>query len=371
MRRCVRCVMDTSDPNIGFDSNGVCNHCTRAELLLRSLPQTDVEVDARLDRLRERVLGASRCGGYDCVIGMSGGIDSAYVALLASRLGLRALAVHFDNGWNSEVAVGNIEAACTKLGFDLETYVVNWNEFRDLQRSFLRASVIDIELVTDHAIFAVMHRLAKDRGVKFVLSGTNIATESVMPDAWVWPKQDWRNIRAIQKRFGTVPLMTFPHDSILTFGMMRALNLGCTYVQILNNIHYRRDLAERELSEELAWRDYGEKHHESIFTRFYQCAILPTKFGVDKRKAHLSSRIVNGELSREEALAELASPACGPDLLAEDREYVLKKLGFSSSEFDAIMAAPPRPHDDYPSLGRLLHWLRRRRDLVREARLTT
>jgi N-acetyl sugar amidotransferase len=352
--------MDTSDRTITFDRDGVCSHCRGAERELADVSWTP-EASARALEAAAATVRGARTGDYDCVIGLSGGVDSSYVAYLAKGLNLRPLAVHFDNGWNSELAVENIERVVEGCGFDLHTYVIDWKEFRDLQRAFLLASVVDIELLTDHAISAAMASLANQHGLRFVLSGYNVATEHGMPTAWFWDKGDWTNIRAIHERFGTVPLRTYPHRSRIRRRVRQRLGREPETVELLNLINYRRDKAAETLKGEFGWREYGGKHHESTFTRFYQSYILPRKFGIDKRRPHLSARIRNGELTRGEALAEVSEPAYAtPEELAIEREFVLKKLGFTDREFDTVMATPPRPHDDYPSDQRIL-------DLVRKA----
>lgn len=360
-RRCARCVMDTTDPAIAFDCGGVCSNCRGAEAVLARLPVDEAEAARRLERLADRIRAKTVDAEYQCLVGLSGGVDSSYVALVAKRLGLRALAVHFDNGWNSEVATSNIESICTQLDFDLVTEVINWNEFRDLQRSFLLASVIDVELVTDHAIFATMLRLARSYKIPFVLSGNNAATESIFPDAWAWLKQDRRNIVSIHRQFGSVPLTTYPLCGVLRWGVARYSGLGPRYVEVLNDCRFRRSDAEAELAAEVGWRPYGGKHHESTFTKYYQAHILPTKFGVDKRLAHLSSLVMNGELTRDEAIERLDEPLYDPSERAADEAFVLKKLGFSTDEWAEIMSADPVAHDRYGSSAPVLRFLRRAR----------
>lgn len=367
-RRCSRCVMDTTDPTNEFDEDGMCGHCRGAEMELARLPADDAEAALRLNALADRIHSKAPEAEYQCLVGLSGGVDSSYVALVAKRLGLRVLAVHFDNGWNSEVATSNIEAICTRLGFDLVTEVINWNEFRDLQRSFLLASVIDVELVTDHAIFATMLRLARTHGIDFVLSGNNAATESILPDAWAWFKQDRRNILSIHRRFGSVPLTTYPMCGVVRWGAARYGGLGPRYVELLNECQFRRTDAEAELADEVGWKPYGGKHHESTFTKYYQAHILPTKFGIDKRLAHLSSQLMNGELTRDEALARLNEPLYTPSELATDEAFVLKKLGFTPDEWAETMAAEPVPHDYYGSSAPVLRFLRHTRSRWRERR---
>jgi N-acetyl sugar amidotransferase len=349
--------MDTSDLDISFDESGLCNHCREAEHLFRVLPRAD-EGDRRVLPMIERVKGLGRGRDYDAIVGLSGGVDSSYTAALASQYGLRVLAVHFDNGWNSELAVENIQRVVEGCGYDLMTYVIDWPEFRDIQRAFLIASVIDIEMITDHAIIASLYKLADNHGVKVILSGNNRATEHGMPSRWVWNKLDWTNIEAIHNRFGSVPLRTFPHLTRRRWLAQRALGHGPRLVEPLDLVPYRRADAATLLSDQFGWREYGGKHHESTFTKFYQAWILPTKFQVDKRRVHLSARIRNNELTRHEALASLAEPPYTSALLGTDRPFVLKKLGFSEPEFDSIMAAPPRRHDSFPSDRAFLDALR-------------
>jgi N-acetyl sugar amidotransferase len=357
--------MDTSDPDISFDAAGLCNHCRQHTGIVPAL-----QARARsggLEQLASRIKEAGAGRDYDSVVGLSGGVDSSYVAYLAREMGLRPLAVHFDNGWNSELAVENIQRVVEGCRFDLQTYVINWTEFRDLQRAFLKASVIDIELLTDNAILGALVNLTVEHKIRFVLTGANKATELGIPSAWVWNKTDWRNIQAIHARFGSVPLRTFPHLSAARWLAIRGARRGMEMVEPLNLIEYRRSEAAATLAREFGWRDYGGKHYESIFTRFYQRHILPVKFGVDKRRMHLSSLIRNGELTRQEALARLEQPLYAPDELAMERDFVLKKLGFTDEEFEEIMSAPPIAHDAYASDGR---WVDALRSLYRLAQRT-
>lgn len=341
-------MLDSTVPNLGLDQRGVCRYCRSYEPVLAAMQFSDAEAERRLAAIATSVRSAGDGREYDSILGLSGGIDSSFVAVLAARLGLRPLVVHFDNGWNTELAVENIRLLVDKLGFDLNTYVIDWEEFKDLQRSFFKASVVDIEMLTDHAIVAAMVRLARRHGIRHVLNGVNFATESGMPREWLWFKQDLRNIRAIQRRFGTRKIRSFP-----TCGNWRWRLINATgqlkFVEPLNNMRYRKDEAQRLLETEFGWRYYGGKHYESVFTKFYQAYVLPEKFGIDKRKAHFSSLIRNHEMSREEALAQLARPPYDSAELRLEKTYVLKKLDFTDEEFDKIMSEPVRAHDDYPS----------------------
>ena len=361
---CSRCILDTSDPDIYFDSEGICNHCHDTARLLATLPQSHQEEKVRLSSIATLIKQAKGNNEYDSLLGISGGVDSSYVAYLAKKIGLSPLVVHFDNGWNSELAVNNINKLVDTLGFDLSTYVIDWEEFKDLQRSFLKASVVDIELLTDHAITAAMFHLAHKHKIKFVLSGNNYATESGMPGSWVWNKQDKINIIGIHKRFGTRKMKSFPTLGLWKWIMVSNLGLGFKFVPLLNNAMYKKNEAMKVIKSDLGWQYYGGKHYESIFTKFYQAYILPEKFGIDKRKVHLSSLIRNEEMSRDEALEELAKPLYDPIELKNDKVYVLKKLGFSEDEFVKIMNLPPKSHNDYPSSARLLKILRNTKNIL-------
>jgi len=361
-RICTRCIMDTSDPDIEFDESGICCHCHRRDRLLATLPADPAEGMRRWKAIVSRLKAAGQGREYDCLLGVSGGVDSSYLAHLAVEHGLRPLLVHFDNGWDSELAVKNIESVVSKLGLDLQTYVVDWGEFRDIQRSLLKAGVIDLELLSDQAIVATMFRLAKRNRVGYILSGHNLATETHLPDSWTWMKYDARNIRAIQRRFGTCKIRSTPLMGIMGFVLNQAIR-KTRFVWPLNLVAYNKRAALELLRERYGWRDYGTKHGESIITRFYQNYILPTKFGIDKRRAHLSSLVCAGEMTRTEALEEIAKPAYTPQELEQDLEYVTKKLGFGRQEFLDLMHQPPRAHREYPSEFRLflvLRWLKRR-----------
>ncbi|GMU52104.1 MAG: hypothetical protein AMXMBFR33_12500 [Candidatus Xenobia bacterium] len=355
---CVRCVMDTTDRDITFDEQGICNYCHHVDTMRAKLPTTQAEADERVARLVNRIKRDGRGRRYDCVLGISGGVDSAFTAHLARVHGLRPLVVHLDNGWNSEVAVTNIKNILEKCNFDLHSLVINWEEFRDLQRAFLKASVLDIELLTDHAQFATNFRVARKYNIRYSLAGNNTATESHMPPSWNWIKSDLRNLRGIHRKFGTVRLRTFPQMSFFSYLLSRRLAFWCRPVYLLDNMLYRRDMALETLNREYGFRSYGYKHYESIFTKFYQGYVLPRKWGIDKRRIHFSSLINNQEITREAALETLQSPPYDSEELKIDRPFVLKKLGFSEGEFEAIMQTPPVPHETYASDIKLYRMIR-------------
>lgn len=346
---CRRCVMDATVPDISFDQDGICNYCHDFDEKIGLNRFDGKESERRIASLIKNIRARSRGRTFDSILGLSGGVDSSYVAYLVHKSGLRPLAIHFDNGWNSEIAVSNIKKIVEKYGFDFETYVINWPEFRDLQRSFLKASVVDIEMLSDHAILAAMFHYARKYRIKHVLSGANFATEHGMPKSWVWRKQDIVNIRDIQRRFGSLKLKSFPVMGSINFAVIRKLGLGFQYINLLDNVNYRKIDAMNVLKREFDWEYYGEKHYESIFTKFYQGYILPKKFRIDKRMVHWSALIRNGEVTRDEAIRQVSKPVYPEVELVVDKEYVLKKLGFSEREFIDIMQLKPVPHDFYRS----------------------
>lgn len=347
-RICTRCVMDTSDPDITFDNAGLCNHCLRYEGLVQKHIPTGEAARELLTRLIQRVQRGNERKKYDCIIGVSGGVDSSYVAYKVKELGLRPLAVHVDNGWDSELAVKNIENLLKILGIDLYTEVLDWEEFKDLQLAFLKASTPDSEIPTDHAIFAVLKKMAREIGVKHIIAGMNIRTETHLPAAWSQGHFDWKYIKSVHDRFGRVKLRTFPHVNLV-----EARLLFRDVINLLDYLDYVKRDAMEVLEGQLGWRYYGGKHYESIYTRFYQGYILPKKFGYDKRRTHMSSLICSGETTRSEALQVLEQDSYPAALQEADREYVIKKLGIDETEFRAIMDAPARSYWDYPSYGRL------------------
>jgi N-acetyl sugar amidotransferase len=346
-RQCSISVMDTDDdPSIQFDAEGRSNYYHEYLRAEQAQVKHGAEGERLLDDLVRLLKAEGRNKAYDCIIGVSGGVDSTYLAYVAKQRGLRPLAVHFDNGWNSELAVKNVESLVQTLEIDLHTLVVDWNEFRDLQLAYLKASVVDIEVPTDHAIYGTLFRLAGQFGVRHLLSGGNVATEETLPRHWIHNKTDHVNLLAIHSRFGAVPLRTYPVMDWITKKSHHVIN-DIQFHSILNWMPYDKRTVKTVIESELGWRDYGGKHHESIFTRFYQGYILPVKFGIDKRKAHLSNLIFSGQLTKEEALRELALPIYSSDVLRQDIEFVTKKLGLSRAQFDDIMRQPPRPHTDF------------------------
>jgi len=338
--------MDTSDPDIVFDEKGICNHCYEYNQAIQNKVFSGESGKKIIESFVKKAKEEGRGKEYDCIIGVSGGVDSSFVAYLVHKFGLRPLAVHLDNGWDSELAVKNIELLLNKLGIELYTYVLDWEEFRDLQLAFLRASTPDSEIPSDHAIVSSLYMKAKDLNIKNIIVGYNIRTESHLPRAWSQGHFDWRYISSVNKIHGTTPLKNFPHMTLL----QRVYYANrFNWFSILNYIDYSKNNAMKLLEKELGWRYYGGKHYESIYTRFYQGFILPYKFGYDKRRTHLSSLICSGEISRNKALDELKNDPYPAILMRDDKEYVLKKLELTEDEFDNIMSLPCRSFHDYPS----------------------
>lgn len=354
-QQCTHCVMDTiGDPKIIFDEKGECNYCIDYEALKNAQVVEGEKATLMLQEKCNEIKTAASGKQYDSILGLSGGVDSSYLAYLAKQQGLHPLCIHFDNGWNSEMAVKNIEQIVNKLGFDLNTYVINWDEFRDLQRAYFKAGVIDIEALTDHAIFASIYKLAFKTGIKYLLSGSNVVTEGILPHHWTHRKSDYINIIDIHRKHGSIPLKTFPFIDKRIKNKIR--KWGIETVELLNMVPYNKALAKQILKNELNWQDYGGKHYESVFTKFYQAYVLPVKYNVDKRKAHLSTLICSGQITKEEALLELEKPLYRDEELKQDKAYIFKKLGFTEEEFDRMMKKKPVPHSAYAVEGSLFHY---------------
>lgn len=350
--------MDTSDKEIEFDEKGVCNHCHDYDEIVKNKVLKGKEAEQKLNALISEIRESGKGREYDCVVGVSGGVDSTYVSYLAKKSGLKPLAVHLDNGWNTKIASKNIKNIVQKLGIDLETYVIDWEEFRDLQIAYLKAGVVDIESLTDHAIKAVLFKIANKYNAKHILSGVNIVTEGVLPRTWRHNKNDYINIKEIHKKFGKVKMKTFP---ILSLGKRFYYQIirGIKYIEILNYVDYNKEKAKKLIAGELGWEDYGGKHKESMFTDFFQSYILPRKFGIDKRKVHLSALINAEQIIRKDALKELEKPLYDEEKLRNDKEFVLNKLGLNEDEFDRIIQEKPRSHYEYKSQDKVLRKFRK------------
>ena len=346
---CNRCIMDSiNDPDILINDDGVCNHCITFDFEFNKLPKginREKELDSIIKKIKLKGIGKK----YDCLLGVSGGVDSSYLAYLCSIYGLRPLIIHFDNGWNSELSVLNIQNLLDKLGFDFETLVINWDEFKDLQLSYFKAGIVDLEFPTDHAILASMFKIAKKHNIKFVLSGHNVVTEGTyLPKSWVHSKLDYLNLKDIHKQYGSIKLKTYPYLSFIK-RLYNFYNSQFEYIQLLNLVDYNKFEVKKKLVSELSWKDYGGKHFESIFTRFYQGYILPNKFNIDKRVFHYSCLVQSEQITREQAIKLLQEPIYDINLLESDKKYVLKKLNFNEATFEDYMRAPIRKHNEFKS----------------------
>ena len=344
-RQCSMSVMDNiADPDITFDENGICNYYYE---YLEAEKQHVLKAEAGEKKYYEIIAQIKADGKgkkYDCILGVSGGVDSTYLAYLSKQAGLRVLCVHFDNGWNSELAVKNIQNIVEKCGFDLYTYVIDWEEFRDIQLAYFKANVIDIEAVTDIAIFSALDIICKEQGIKHIIDGRNVVTEVTLPQAWIC--KNTSNLRDIHNRFGSMKRKAYPLMSPIRRRLV-ARSKPFQSWPLLNYVVYDKKVAKETIISELSWRDYGGKHYESVFTRFYQGYILPMKFKVDKRKAHLSNLIFSGQLIKAEALAELEQPIYPASIFEQDLQFVLKKLGYTEQEFQEYLASVAVPHTVY------------------------
>lgn len=348
-QRCTRCVLEASPlSGLKFDENGVCNNCNNFDLFVKKNRVFDWDLNKiKLEEKVNEIKKAGKKNKYDCILGISGGVDSTYLAYLSRELGLRPLVVHFDNGWNSELSVQNIHNIVKKLDLNLFTYVIDWNEFRDLQLAYLKASVVDIEVPTDHFIYATLQEVANKNNIKYILDGNNIATEYWGGSmTWGFAKLDLVNLQNIHKKFGTIPLKKYPKLGIYQRYYYQNVR-GISSAYLINYVPYIKKDILKLIEKELGWRDPGGKHYESIFTRFYQGYILPRKFGIDKRLYHYSNLIWTDQMTREEALAKIAEPTYPLELQMQDKEFVSKKFGLTEIEFENIMNLPVVKHETF------------------------
>lgn len=350
-QQCSRCVMDTTAADISFNEYGACNYCT--EFLERSshiIFEDPIDKAERLQKFVERVKSSGKGKPYDCIVGVSGGVDSSWTLVEVKRLGLRPLAVHMDNGWNSELAQNNIANLVNALNVDLYTHVINWDEYRELMQAFFDADVIDVELLYDNAMLAVNYQQAAKYGLKYILAGTNQVSEGMLiPKEWNWFKYDKRNIKALARRHGMKEIKTFP--MIGTFGyIFHEFVKKIRWTSFLDYVQYNKNNSLDELEKNFGYKRYPFKHYESIFTRFYQGYILPRKFGVDKRKLHLGTLVASGQMTREEALKGLEGIAYPSEVdMNADISYFMKKMKWTHEQFRYYIERPEVSHQHYPS----------------------
>ena len=356
---CTRCVMDSSDPAISFNTQGICNHCREFDEVTSKGWFPNEEGARRLAVMVDQMKAAGKGKPYDCILGLSGGVDSSYLALKVYEQGLRPLVVHVDAGWNSELAVANIEKIVKFCNFDLHTHVVDWEEMRDLQLAFLRSGISNQDVPQDHIFFASIYHYATKHGIKYVLSGGNLATEGIYPKSWTGSAMDAINLHAIHRKFGQRRLKDYKTVSFFDYYLWYPFVKQLRTVRPLNYMPYDKKMAVTELEQKIGWRAYGRKHGESIFTKFFQNYYLPARFGYDKRRPHFSSLIVSGQMSRDEAMEKLSEPLYSPNELEADISYLCKKLGIGRNDFEELILAPQHSYLEYPNWISLQNFIKK------------
>lgn len=357
-QECVRCVMDTSDPWITFNDAGLCNHCQAYDAYIATMGTAE-DRQRKLEQLVDQLKARGKGKDYDCIMGLSGGVDSSYLAWFAvKKLGLRPLVVHVDAGWNSELAVNNIQNIVQRLNLDMHTLVIDWPEIRDLQRAYFLSGIANLDVPQDHAFIASLYSEARKYGIKDILNGGNMQTESILPNAWGYDASDAVSLKAIHKKFGTVKLKNYPTINVFQKMLYYPHIQKMRVHRPLELIDYTKDGAKKLLIEDLGWRDYGGKHYESVFTKFFQAHYLPTKFGYDKRLAHYASLVVSGQMTREQAQGELQKPLYDLQELGEDKAFWIKKMGITEVEYERVMADKPSFYTDFDNGEEFLNRIR-------------
>lgn len=346
---CSNCVMDTSDAYITFGEDGVCDHCRDFKDVVKPNWQTDDVGRAQLNKILDKIKSAGKNKEYDCILGLSGGVDSSYMLHLAIKeFGLRPLVFHVDGGWNSELAVHNINVMIDKLDLDLFTEVINWEEMKDFQRAFFKSGVPHLDIPQDHAFIATLYNFADKHGIKYILNGGNISTECVQyPLYWLYYGTDMMQIDDIRKRFGSIEMESYPFSSVLRHKVYLKFLKGVNVVKPLNYMPFIKQDAIDLLESEYGWKPYPQKHFESRFTKFFEGYWLPTRFGFDTRRVQYSSLILTGQMTRDEALDKLKFPAYNPDSIDDEFNYIASKLDISSAELREYHSMPKKFFWDY------------------------
>ena len=348
---CSNCVMDSSDSKITFDENGICDHCQTYSESIASKWNPLQEKSIELNKLVRKIKSSGKKNQFDCLMGMSGGIDSSYLLhKMVTEYNLRPLVFHVDAGWNSQLAVNNIQRVVDKLNLDLYTEVINWKEMKDLQLSYFKSGVSNIDTPQDHAFFATMYKFASKNNIKYILTGGNYSTECIRnPLEWMWYQSDSIQLMDIQKQFGSIKLKDFPITNILWHKIYLPYIKGIKLIRPLDFMIYDKEKATQELEAEYGYQRYPQKHFESRFTRFYESYWLPERFGFDTRKVQLSSLILTGQMTREEALEELKKKSYDENTIHQDIEYIATKLGISVEELNRYLKMEKKTHKDYKS----------------------
>ena len=345
---CKNCLMNSSVNEFKILEDGICNFCIQWEQdKHKYLNFTNNQINEKLISIKKLVQEKSKNSNYDCLVGLSGGTDSSFVVYNVWKLGLKPLIIHMDNGWNSKISNQNINKILEKTGFDYKTLILDWNEFKDLQKAFLFAGVPDIELLTDHAIFSYILNFSIKNKVKYIISGVNFATEHSVVPSWGWRKDDFSHIKKIHNKYGNHKIKTFPKMYPFKKFLYEKILKRVSYINLLDHLNYSSSKAKEILKKEFDWSDYGGKHHESFFTMFFQGYILPKKFNIDKRILHLSCLVRNKEITRTEALKIMELPNIDSQKITQHIEFFKKKLSLSDDEFNQIMSSKPKKHSNY------------------------
>jgi N-acetyl sugar amidotransferase len=341
--------MDTSDESIHFDANGVCDHCNGFETNVLPDWHKGEEGRRQLAEIIDKIKAEGKGKEFDCILGMSGGLDSSYMLhLLVTEFGLRPLVFHVDGGWNTDIAVNNIQMLVEKLGLDLYTEVINWEDMRDFQLAFFKSGVPHLDVPQDHAFVATLYHFANRHGIKYIMNGGNISTECVRnPLQWLYYGTDMAQINDIRQQFCARPLKHYPFSSVLFHKIYLRYLKGVQVIKPLNLLPYTKELAINTLSEKYGWRAYPQKHFESRFTKFYEGYWLPSRFGYDTRRVQYSSLILTGQMAREEALLKLEKPAYDPETIDDEFEYIATKLGITADELRRYHSMPLKSYRDY------------------------
>ncbi|PIC85449.1 ExsB family protein [Sporosarcina sp. P20a] len=344
---CTVCVMDTTDPEITFNEEGVCNHCRDAKILGERVCFPNEIGQKKLEMIIRKVKEAGRGKKYDAIVGLSGGVDSSYLIYKAKEWGIRLLALHVDGGWNNKIAEENVRAICEYGNVDLEIVKIDWEEMKEMQMAFLRASVPNQDIPQDHAFFSTLYTYAVKNNIEYVLNGSNWETENILPKSWGYNSMDGNHVKNIYQKHGRKKLKKYPIMNFYKMKIYYPLIKKMKVIKPLNLLPYHKEEAMKELEENTGWRYYGGKHYESIWTKFFQSYYLPTKFNFDKRKAHLSSLIVSNQITRAQALQELAEPPYDSSRIENEKIEIANKLDISLEELNLLILEKNRNHSEY------------------------